>query len=327
MKKSLGQFYTTNYAYILQDMHVPENIPIIEPFAGNGDLVKFIEGPCECYDIDPRHEYMVRKDTLLSPPIYSNKFVITNPPYLARNKSVDKTLFDMYDTNDLYKCFIKTILNDNPVGGIIIIPLNFWCSTRIADVRLRKHFLEKFKVLLINIFEEAVFDDTTYTVCCVQFELAQPDTTLNIVIYPSKKNITIRLYEYSICGELYNLYKNPSISIDRLTTKNFNEEFITNILVKCIDDNTPIGLSYGERYIDTTKNLSARSYATLVISPPISDDVQKILIEKFNKYLTKLREKYHSLFLVNYREGNRKRISFGLVYDIVGYLLNKIPSR
>lgn len=31
----------------------------------------------------------------------NNKFVLTNPPYLARNKSIDKTVFDKYKTNDL----------------------------------------------------------------------------------------------------------------------------------------------------------------------------------------------------------------------------------
>ncbi len=55
-KKKLGQFYTTNYQYILQAMNIPDSITnIIEPFAGNGDLVEFIENnrsDCnvECYD-------------------------------------------------------------------------------------------------------------------------------------------------------------------------------------------------------------------------------------------------------------------------------------
>lgn len=43
-KKSLGQFYTTNYEYILQNIFIPDNVVnIIEPFAGNGDLLNFIE--------------------------------------------------------------------------------------------------------------------------------------------------------------------------------------------------------------------------------------------------------------------------------------------
>ncbi len=43
-KKNLGQFYTTNYKQILQNMYIPDNVSnIIEPFAGNGDLLNFIE--------------------------------------------------------------------------------------------------------------------------------------------------------------------------------------------------------------------------------------------------------------------------------------------
>ena len=45
---------------------------------------------------------------------------------------------------------------------------------------------------------------------------------------------------------------------------------------------------------------------------------------KFNEFLNKNRNKYHSLFLPNYRESNdiaRKRISFDLVFKIIGYLL------
>jgi hypothetical protein len=51
------------------------------------------------------------------------------------------------------------------VGGILIIPLNFWSSIRLSDIELRKVFLEKYDVILLNIFEEQVFDDTTYTIC------------------------------------------------------------------------------------------------------------------------------------------------------------------
>ena len=79
-----------------------------------------------------------------------------------------------------------------------------------------------------------------------------------------------------------------------------------------------------DKYIDKTPNLSARSYAILVIEPKITLEQQEELAKKFNIYLNKQRDKYNSLFLTNYRESNtiaRKRISFGLVYDICNYLL------
>lgn len=53
-KQKLGQFFTTNYKYILSNLNVPQNIKkIIEPFCGNGDLLNFIDKSkytLECYN-------------------------------------------------------------------------------------------------------------------------------------------------------------------------------------------------------------------------------------------------------------------------------------
>jgi hypothetical protein len=49
--------------------------------------------------------------------------------------------------------------------------------------------------------------------------------------------------------------------------------------------------------------------------------MQQKVVDKFNEFLNKNREKYNSLFLTNYREFGRKRISFDLIYSIVGYIL------
>jgi len=343
-KKNLGQFYTTNQEYILQGIKIPNNITnIIEPFTGNGDLITFIEKEqeknnikyiIECYDIEPKKDYIIKKDTIKEPPNYTNKYLITNPPYLARNKSKDKTLFNKYDVNDLYKCVIKDILTNICLGGIFIIPLNFWSSIRVADIELRKAFLEKYDIILLNIFEEQVFDDTTYTICSFQFEVKQNNDSnkLNIIVYPSKTIIKTELNNnnnFMIGGDIYNLKLKNIYKISRLTNKN-KAKSNTNILVKCIDDNinNQIGLSFVEDkdiYIDDTPNQTARTYATLIIEPKIEENKQKELIIKFNKYLVEHRKKYNSLFLTNYRESKdiaRKRISFNLVYSITEYILD-----
>ena len=173
-KSQLGQFYTTNYEYILSNMRIPENVKtIIEPFVGNGDLLNFIANKrkykVEIYDIDPKYTNTIKRDTLDFPPDYANKFVLTNPPYLARNKSKNKDLYDKYNCNDLYKCFITTIITTVCEGGIIIIPLNFLSSIRKADIELREHFLERYSIKIVNIFEEQVFDDTK--LCRMQYLL------------------------------------------------------------------------------------------------------------------------------------------------------------
>ena len=42
-KKKLGQFFTTNYKHILSNINIPDDAKhIIEPFAGNGDLLNFM---------------------------------------------------------------------------------------------------------------------------------------------------------------------------------------------------------------------------------------------------------------------------------------------
>ncbi len=372
IKKSLGQFFTTNYEYILQNFYIPENVEtIIEPFCGNGDLLNFknlqdkksIGLVLECYDIDPKISHIkdfidtlvIQRDTLRNPPDYTNKFIITNPPYLARNKSKEKELFDKYDVNDLYKCFIKNIIENQCIGGIMIIPLNFWSSIRKSDCLLRKDFLNVYEVIHMNIFEEQVFDDTSYTICSFQFHnreikggLFNPPLSLDklslgdvildnknqyipITIYPSKDKIEVILNdenEYLIGGEVYKLPKKEIYSVSRTTSRN-KKDLNTNLLIKCIDDSldNKIKLSLVEckdLYIDETPNLTSRTYASLIIKPKIDIERQEQLVYQFNTFLEQLREKYHSLFLTNYRESKdiaRKRISFELVYDIIIYIL------
>jgi hypothetical protein len=339
-KKKLGQFMTKNYNYILQDLFVPDNVKnIIEPFAGECDLLNFFDKTkynIECYDIEPRNNNIIKRDTIKNPPDYKNKFIITNPPYLARNKSDNKNLYDKYDVNDLYKCLIKEILTNYCLGGIFILPLNFWSSIRKNDIELRKNFLKIYKVIRINVFEEKVFNDTTYTVCSFLFiknDANNENENVDVKIYPSNKEMKIIFNDennYMFGGDIYNLPISNKYNISRLTKKNLDKKY-SNIMAKCIDDNKnkKINLSIisnNNIYIDETPNETARTYATLIIEPYINLDNQKKLVNLFNDYLNEKREKYNSLFLTNYRESKdiaRKRISFDLIYNIVQYLLEK----
>ena len=351
LKKQLGQFYTTNYKKILNGLYIPQyrqaETIIVEPFVGQGDLLEFIKGgeaacTVEMYDIDPKIHGTIKQDTILEPPDYTNKFVLTNPPYLARNKNEDKTLYDKYNTNDLYKCFIKTLLESKPLGGILIIPLNFWCSVRKADILLRKMFLKKFHIVRLNVFEEPVFQDTNYSVCSFLFTLHEvvrgDNAVVPTIFYPKGDEIIMTLNDEN------NYSFGPSLSapsgrvvVTRLTRKNVDTKFKTNLVLSCIDgtsngtlnnnNDNKINLKYVDivdKYIDNTPNLSARSYAVLVIEPYLETSLQKDLAHWFNKYLNENREKYHSLFLTEYREKSRKRISFNLAYRIVQQQLDEM---
>lgn len=334
-KKALGQFYTSHADYICSDFDLSmfKGKNIIEPFVGNGDLINFlknkkIEGTFEIYDKDPKIPKTVKMDTILNPPDYKNKFIITNPPYLARNKSSDKTLYDKYDANDLYKCHIKSYFpNNKPEGGILIIPLNFWCSIREQDCELRKLFLESYKVLRLNIFEEKVFDDTTYTVCSFLFIKTNINEDINTFIYPSKKNIKLQINSnnnWKIGGEIYNLPQTDKYKITRLLKNGISN---TKIKLFGLDSGTSTN-NIRLEIVDEPyygKNTD-RVFATIVIEPKVNLETQKHIVEEFNKFIKEKRDQYHSLFLTNYRESKdhaRKRISFDLVYSIINNILLK----
>jgi hypothetical protein len=350
-KKELGKFYTTNYKYIFQNLIIPFsdvnlNIKtIIEPFAGNCDLINFIEEKnidIELYDIDNVNINNVNKniiirDTLLNPPSYKEKFVLTNPPFLARNKSTNKDIFNKYNTNDLYKCFIKTIINDPPIGGIIILPINFITSIRKNDIELRKDFIHLFNIIDINIFENRVFDDTSSSICSFLFLRTNNTKITRFNIYKDsiKTSFNINLNEnnlYMPYGEIYlinNNIHNKKYKVSRWINSKINKNN-TQILVSCIDgknESNKISMSFNDnnddliKYCDDTANKSARSYMVLDVVPNIDIEKQNQLINSFNDYLNNLRNKYKSLFLPAYREYNRKRISFDLVYKIVEFLL------
>jgi len=337
-KQILGQFYTTNFKYILQGFDI-NKIPtnnIIEPFVGKGDLLEILDKDrynIEMFDIDPKINKTIKQDTLLNPPNYSNKFIITNPPYLARNKNKNKKIYDLYKYNDLYKCFIKSFLNKNCKGGIIIIPLNFLCSIRKNDIELRKIFLKEFTIDRVNIFEEDVFDDTTISICSIFFLQKSNEKYIDIYIYPINKNIKVEMNEdnnYIIGGEIYKLRNDNKYKIGRATK--YKKDGITNILLKCIDDNKNNKLGFkivdeNNFFIDETLNSSARSYCSITLNLKLSLQQQIKLVNDMNNFLEDYREKYHSLFLTNYRESNtisRKRISFNLAFKILNYHLQMI---
>jgi hypothetical protein len=345
IKKNKGQFYTTNSFYILDGFSAPPTDIrcIMEPFAGKGDLIEWIRklgitSEIEAYDIEPKHECVQKKDTLLSPPDYNNTWIITNPPYLARNKSVEKDVFDLYDTNDLYKCFLLSIVKQNNCrGGIIIIPAGFFFSPRDIDVRCRNAFMKHFKIIKVKYFEESVFHDTTTTVVAFSFEKANEELSHQVVdwiMLPSGVQKTFSmtsLNDWIIGGDIYKLPISENISVRRYVQDQQlrNGEQQTFILLNALDSGTQdgrISLSYKKDFIYPAKECS-RTYATFRITgKTLNEKEQVFLCQKFNEFLEEKRKETWSLFLPQYRESKeyaRKRIPFELAYRIFLHIIHK----
>lgn len=324
MKREYGQFYTTNSEYIIGNLlsDLPGDLIVVEPFVGNGDLLIFNNG-YEIYDIDPRIENTIQRDTILNPPDYINKLVVSNPPYLYRNKSTDKTIYDLYNVNDLYKAFIKTILDSE--GGILILPLNFLCDD---DSNIRKVFFSKFQIININIFEEQVFDDTTYTVCSFSFRKRTDESNiLNCKFYPSGNYKTFELNEqtgFKIGSDFLEIIKNQkNIGIRRLIKGGTPN---SNLYLRSIDSGSMDGrISLTINDTPYYGKESDRTFATIILDRDYNEEDQLRICTEFNRLIEYYRDKYNSLFLSNYRNSTslyaRKRISFYTAYKIISYII------
>lgn len=340
-KKNKGQFYTTNSDYILDGIEVPDNVnKIIEPFAGKGDLLdwllkKSVKKQIESYDIEPKRGDIVKRDTLLNPPDYSDAWVITNPPYLARNKCDNKEIFDLYDTNDLYKCFIYTLIANKCQGGVIIIPAGFFFSPRNVDSICRNEFMSKYKILKIKYFEETVFEDTSTTVVVISFELSKEilkEQNVKWIMMPSGEERIFNMAlnnDWIIGGEIYNLETPKLIKIARhvegVELKNGEQQtFMTLTALDSGKMDGRIKLEYKKDYVYPAKDCS-RTYATIRITGlELSEDDQKKICNRFNELVEQKRLEYWSLFLPQFRESKeyaRKRIPFELAYRIIGNII------
>ena len=340
-KKTKGQFYTTKSDYILEGIDIPEYVnKIIEPFAGKGDLLTWLDKKSfkkemECYDIEPKREDIIQRDTLLNPPNYKDCWILTNPPYLARNKCDNKEVFDLYDTNDLYKCFIKTIITNECQGGIMIIPAGFFFSSRTLDNNCRSEFMSKYKIIKIKYFEETVFEDTTTTVVVVVFELSKEvlsEQKVKWILMPTREEKIFNMSatnEWIIGGEIYNLPTSKTIKITRHVEGNNlkNGEQQTFITLNALDSGKMDGrikIEYKKDYVYPAKDCS-RTYATIrVAGVELSEEQQKNICIIFNELLEKKRYEYWSLFLPQFRESKeyaRKRIPFDLAYKIIGNII------
>jgi hypothetical protein len=324
-KKKFGQYYTTNCDYILSNIKIPHGAKLVEPFVGQGDLVKWSKRTdWELYDIEPKCS-AITQDTLLNPPDYKDKYPVTNPPFLAKNKNKDKRVYEKYGVDDLYKACIKSFVDGDVAGGILIIPLNFFCD---RDKNIRDIFFERYNVDEVNVFEETVFDDTTYTICSFSFTRGryQNDTTFHF--YPSKTSKVFELkkeHGWRVGGGLFKKTE-TKYKLGRLLE---GQEPSTMIFLNAIDTGSEEGrirlIANHELFYDNTPNRSNRAFATITSNIKIIDE--QLIVDKFNKRLETLRETYNSLFLVNYRNSTknyaRKRISFKQCYMLLIEILEE----
>lgn len=321
--------YTTESEMICGNLlqYIPKQALLIEPFVGNGDLVQlFPNHTWETYDIDKSTNANVYQDTLNDPPSYQNKWVITNPPFLAKNKATNKALYEKYNVDDLYKAFLLSIFECQ--GGIVIVPTNFLSDERSKDIR--KQFLNKFKILELNIFTTPVFETTTYSVCAFAFKQAasQVQQKIKCNIFPTNNQYEISLqeeYGYRLGGDIIKKVEVHKNYFRRLTATTPKNQFITHIKLYGLDTRAErIHVSYEDPYIG--KNTD-RVYATFVCDMDIPENLQKLMVSHFNTRFEQFRLETLDLALTNYRDYNRKRVGFDFAYRFLSMVYDDLKNQ
>jgi hypothetical protein len=365
-KKDLGQFFTTDPDYILKGFNnFVKNKIITDPFAGNQDLFSWGEkNKCKIisgFDYDKK--YVDNKKVFFNDSLNNSqkyKFVLTNPPYLNKNKA-SKEIKEKFFTGknskfeDLYQVSIASILNSEE--GILIVPLNFLCARNSR--KIRNLFFEKFEIIKLNIFLEQVFEDTTYNVISFYYKKKigiEDKNKISADIFPKKQKINFNIekrFDWQLGGDFLRKIKNTKnhLKIKRFTKnhlengnhkakiaiqnlKEIRDFYISkktkNILEKNILLLRAIDSKNGKKIqIEDLRNYdiqglagknSSRSMAHIIFGEEVSLKEQKELLQKFNEELRVNREKYFSFFLTNFRDNGRKRISFDFAYKLLNYL-------
>ena len=237
IKKQLGQFFTKNSEYILQNLDkYVKNKTIIDPFAGSGDLLQWAKDngakAVRGYEVDSKlvdNKKIFLNDSLKNPKTY--KFVLTNPPYLNINKA-DKNTKEKYFINsrfeDLYQISLSAIMNSDE--GIIIIPINFLSAEN--SLKIRSFFLSKFQIVEMNYFKNQVFSDTTYNVIAFYYRKKDFNSIsfeIKTHVFPDNKDIFIKLekkFNWIIGGEFLNQIKNQTnyLGVRRLMEKDIENK-------------------------------------------------------------------------------------------------------
>src|SRR3989344_1284065 len=347
-KKQLGQFFTINSDYILNglDKYV-RNKTVVDPFAGSGDLLMWAEKQgarkVRGYDVDKK--------------LVDNKNIFLND-------SIRTPHFYKFSFEDLYQISLVSILNSDE--GIVIVPINFLSaenSKKIRDIFFGKFRIVEMNYFKQQVFPDTTYNVIAFYYR-KKTAIHNSSFAIKTSIYPDRKSVSIQLdkqYHWTIGGKIRTLINGQQnvLGIRRLVESDIKSgpikikaaynhvkdvrEFriskdvhgIINsnlILLKAIDSGTPNGKialenirEYGVECLISKP--SSRHMIQLIFDTPIPVRQQKQIIDKFNKEINKLRDNHLSLFMTNYRDNDRKRISFDFVYKFINYIyVNKINS-
>ena len=315
-KQKNGAFFTKNAIDLLSGFeHLVKDKCIIDPFSGQSDLIKWAlsngANGYEAYDIEPSCPSTTQNDSLLNPPDYTDKFLVTNPPYLSKNKSKgDKKVFEKWGMDDLYKCHLAS-LYPNCNEGIIILPSNFLSESRPSA---RKAFFRNYTIGKAKYYTYSVFPEVTTGIVVFNFyKDNNPIKKFDIEIHKSESDIidtNISLspkYNYLYGDEFFSYIKDEKpLKIIKHDTSNKNKPNTKIVIGLLTNGKYCLGahINNNEPLIVPEKTFT--TYQVSIKGLKISYQQQVHIVDLYNKKLKLYMKKYHSLFLANYMGANQK---------------------
>lgn len=304
-KRENGQYFTKGNCFNFNSFKewfnsIPnyDEITLIEPFAGNGDI-QFLMNKAgynnkwKLFDLFPQHNEIEKRDSILNCPI--GDCIITNPPYLAKNSATRRGLnFPETPYDDLYKLALDKML-ESSLYVAAIIPESF-ITSRLFPSRISRIISIKIKM----------FDDTDCPVCLALFS---PFSSDEIKIFDDDKLIGNfrELEKYLPLPKIHNQWdfnkKNGDIGLIAIDNTKTNT-------IKFVNGNTI-----------SNDDVKYTSRAKTRIFGNGEYDVDS-LIKEANVILTRIREKTQDIFLTPFKgirtDGKyRRRLDFGLSKSIL----------
>lgn len=269
----------------------------------------------------------------------------------------------MDEYEDLYLLSMKKIIESDPDEGIIIIPVNFFSAENSDALRtefLTRFTIDKVNYFREQVFADTTYN--VVAIHYIKKTNPSDKQRIEITSYPGgdiKSYLLDNRYNYRIAGRsLSSILSAPKLEVVRLTeahmTKNsgqqkvkalFNDKDTTHeysitssfekilnkniILLNCIDTNSSEAGWIKAEDVRTLgypclvgKNTS-RNIAYVML-PSVSLSKQEKIIILFNEKLNALRKRYNSLFLTNFRDNDRKRVSFDFCYKLLSYCYEEV---
>lgn len=132
-------------------------------------------------------------------------------------------------------------------------------------------------------------------------------------------------FGYRYGGEYLERINNIKPIFTRLLADKEPEGFITNLKLYGLDTRSePIHINFEPQYYYGKS--TDRIYATFVCSQKLNEQTQNEIATRFNNRIKAVREEYHNLLFTNYRDYNRKRISFDFAYKLLTQIVKEYEN-